>query len=433
MEQRHQKIARVKHPFPYRINLGRLKQDVLALGNIGRNADDNGIYRIAFSDADIEGRRWLMQQMEQAGLIPYMDEVANVFGGFEKDETNQQPYVLVGSHLDSVPCGGTLDGALGVLAGLECMRIIKEQGLKTKYPIEVVAFSDEEGRFGGMLGAQAFSGDLTPEDILSKYDVDGHKLTDVMEQQQLMPLAALEAKRDPDGLHAYLELHIEQGPVLERTNNQIGVVEGIAGLFKWSARLIGAANHAGATPMDMRNDAFQGLADFAHEIPRILDENGTPLSRATVGKIDLEPGFPHTIPERADFTLVVRDTNKAVLNELHDAFRKALSAIARRRALKFEYDLISWIDPIDCDPQLIDCIEQSAVAGKVSYMRMPSGAGHDAQFLHKVMKTGMVFVPSKDGKSHSPAEWTDWNDIEAGANVLLNALIEVAQPTNQNQ
>ncbi len=431
MQQRHEKIIRLKHPFRYSVNIDRLKKDILELSRIGLNSEDNGIYRIAFSDADMEGRRWLQERIKGAGMTPYMDGAANVFGSFEKDESNKNPSVLVGSHLDSVPCGGPLDGALGVLAGLECMRVIREKNIKTKYPIELVAFSDEEGRFGGMFGVQALSGNLTPEDILSATDVNGVRLTEVMQAQGLEPMDALDARRSAESMEAYLELHIEQGPVLEHDGMQIGIVEGMSGMFKWLVRLIGTANHSGTTPMHLRNDAFMGLAEFASELTRVLDENGSEMSRATIGKVELEPGFPHTIPGRAEFTLVVRDMTSEILDELHDAYRKALSAIARKQALMFEFDIISRIEPALCNKQILKCIEQVAQRAKVKYLYMPSGAGHDAQFLAPRIKTGMLFVPSKDGKSHSPAEWTDWIDIETGANVLLNALIDSAQEVTQ--
>lgn len=178
--------------------------------------------------------------------------------------------------------------------------------------------------------------------------------------------------------------------------------------------------------MDMRNDAFLALADFAHEIPRVLDENGTEQSRATIGKVELSPGFPHTIPGEAVFTLVVRDGSSEVLDELEGAFRKALSAIARRASLMFEFDVLSRIEPTENDPEMADAIERTAMAMQLDSQRMYSGAGHDAQFLSRITRTGMIFVPSKGGVSHSPAEWTDWHDIANGANLLLNVLLEVA-------
>jgi N-carbamoyl-L-amino-acid hydrolase len=247
-----------------------------------------------------------------------------------------------------------------------------------------------------------------------------------MKRAGLEPLGALDARRLPTSMRAFLELHIEQGPVLEKMGKTIGVVDGISGVFKWIVRLIGKADHAGTAPMNMRSDAFMGLADFAHEIPRIIDENGTDRSRLTVGKVELKPGSPHTIPGEALFTLVGRDSDESVMQELCNSCRKSCSAIARRHNLKFEYEQISWLAPMKCDLELVEMLERQASALEYSFLRMPSGAGHDTQFLSEITRAGLLFVPSVGGVSHSPDEWTHWSDIECGANLLLNAAVALA-------
>jgi N-carbamoyl-L-amino-acid hydrolase len=425
MEAKAQSTHESNHSQYHTVNQERLKKDIFDLSRIGLKEDDKGLYRIAYSEADMEGRDWLMGRIRDAGMIATIDGAGNVFG--RMPDTGDQPSVIVGSHLDTVPCGGALDGALGVLTALECMRTMHEQGFKTRYPLELVAFSDEEGRFGGMFGSQAFIGDVTPERIYNSVDSDGISMMSEMEARGMDPLKALDAWRNPDLVHAFLELHIEQGPVLETLGHDIGIVEGIAGLFKWQVRLRGAANHEGTTPMHMRNDAFLALADFAHEIPRVLDENGTEHSRATIGKVELSPGFPHTIPGQAEFTLVARDATSEMLDELEIAFRKALSAIARKASLMFEFDIISRIEPTTCDEGLVKTLEKAAGDLHLKSHRMYSGAGHDAQFMAQITRSGMLFVPSKGGVSHSPGEWTDWHHIENGANLMLNALLEIAE------
>lgn len=232
--------------------------------------------------------------------------------------------------------------------------------------------------------------------------------------------------RDPRGLHRYIELHIEQGPVLTHRGVPIGVVEDITGLFKWSVVFRGESNHAGTTPMEIRRDAFMGLADFAHELPRILDENGSERSRATIGKIQIVPGAPNTVPGLVEFSLDVRDTDGEVLKELGIACRKVLSAIARRRDLMFEFAELSRIQPVACDREVIAAIEAGAAALDLPALRMPSGAAHDAQIMAQSVPIGMILVPSRDGVSHSPAEWTSTNDIEAGANLALLTLVRLA-------
>jgi N-carbamoyl-L-amino-acid hydrolase len=405
------------------INLERLKSTLLELSRIGFNDDDNGVYRVGFSEADMDARRWLMGLLEAEGFRPTMDGAGNVYGRLGASDL---PSVTVGSHLDTVPAGGMFDGALGVVSALEVLRTCRDHGLDPRWPLELLATSEEEGRYGGMLGAQAIAGGLTPGVILGMHDADGNRLSDAMTAAGLEPLGALEARRLPQSMRAFLELHIEQGPVLERLGKTIGVVDGISGVFKWIIRLIGKADHAGTAPMNMRSDAFMGLADFAHEIPRIIDEDGTDRSRLTVGKVELKPGSPHTIPGEALFTLVGRDSDENVMQELCNSCRKSLSAIARRHNLRFEYEQISWLAPMKCDPDLVESLERQAAALGLSFVRMPSGAGHDTQFLSEITRAGLLFVPSVGGVSHSPDEWTHWSDIESGANLLLNAAVTLA-------
>lgn len=408
---------------PLKVDFERLQRDVETLGNIGRK-EDHGVYRMAFSDGDMAGRQWFCDRIEEAGLDLHIDGAANIHGRLGWD--GERPSVMTGSHLDSVPGAGHLDGALGVVVGLECVRRLKELGVALRYPLESVAFTDEEGRFGGMVGSQAIAGKLTPETIYNARDLSGVTLVDAMAERGLNAMDALRARRTPESVHAFVELHIEQGPVLDRKQVPIGVVEGIAGLFKWDVRLIGTANHAGTTPMDMRNDAFQGLAELGGEIPRILEEDGSARSVATIGRVNLKPGAANVVPGRAEFSLEVRDTDPQVLEQLSDAFRKAISAIGRRRGLMFEFEVLSEIEPVKCDPGIVEIIADSARALGSETLVMPSGAAHDTQMMASLTRAGMVFVPSKDGRSHSPAEWTPWEDIENGANVLLNTLYKLA-------
>ncbi len=405
------------------IDIERLKRTLFELSRFGFNEADNGIYRIGFSAADMAARRWLLQALERDGLAPRMDGAGNVWGRYGPPDA---PSVTLGSHLDSVPAGGMFDGALGVVAALEVLRRLKEEQVELALPVELVATAEEEGRYGGMFGAQAIAGELTPGGILGMHDPDGCRLADALEAAGLEPLKALEARRAPGSMRAFVELHVEQGPVLEQSGKTIGVVDCIAGVFKWIVHLIGKADHAGTAPMNMRSDAFMGLADFAHEIPRLIDEDGTERSRLTVGKVELRPGSPHTIPGEAIFTLVGRDTDEAVMRALCNACRKSLSAIARRHKLMFEYEEISWLKPVACSPEIVECLERLAEKRGCSWQRMPSGAGHDTQFMAGITQAGMLFVPSVGGVSHSPDEWTHWSDVETGANLLLDAALELA-------
>lgn len=408
------------------VNSERLKADIEDLSKVGL-VDNKGIFRMAFTEGDMAGRQWFKQKLEHAGLEIYEDGAANIHGRLNWD--GKTPSVMTGSHLDTVPGAGHLDGALGVVVGLECLRRIKEENVKLHYPLEVVAFTDEEGRFGGMLGSQSIAGQLTPESIHNAIDLDGVKLTDAMSQQGYDAMQALHARRNPDSIHAFLELHIEQGPILDQMGFSAGVVDAITGLFRWEVSLIGTPNHAGTTPMHLRNDAFQALAEFSSQIRRILEENGSERSVATIGKVEISPGAANVVPGRVAFSLDVRDTEKRVLDELRNAFRRALSAIARRHDVMFEFNVLSEIQPVKCDVGLIEEVKSVAEKLKIPAFQMASGAAHDTQFMATITRAAMVFVPSKEGRSHSIAEWTDMEHIEKGSNVLLNVLARIAGNT----
>lgn len=408
-----------------RIDLERVKQDIYTIGRYGYNPDDQGVYRQGFSDEDMKARAWLQQQFTNLGLHSHMDGAGNVIGRYGQPG---QKALLIGSHMDSVPAGGMFDGVLGVVAGLECIRVLKENDIPLKHAIEVIGTSEEEGRFGGMLGAQALSGALKLDWLeRAKDNTTGELLRDAMARHQMPYHLAMEAARDPEQLVGFLELHVEQGPVLEQTHNTIGVVEGISGVFKWMIRFIGKADHAGTAPMNLRSDAFMGVADFAHEISRIIDEEGTDKTRLTIGTVELKPGFPHTVPGRAEFSLVGRDMSEDIMKNLTDSCRRVLSAIARKHSLMFEYDQMSWLSPQHCSPEMIQLLERHSKALGYKTLIMPSGAGHDCQFFTEITPTGLLFIPSVGGVSHAPDEWSHWHDVEKGCNVLLNSVLELTR------
>jgi N-carbamoyl-L-amino-acid hydrolase len=406
------------------VNVQRLESDLASLARIGRG-ETPGIHRTAFSEGDRAGRQWLRERLETAGFEVCIDGAANM--GAIWPEGRDRSCVMTGSHLDTVPGAGQLDGALGVVCGLEALRVLSENDVALSRPVELVAFSDEEGRFGGMLGSQAMSGRLTPESIEQARDLDGVTLAEAMAACGYRAQSVLSAEREPDSIHAFVELHIEQGPVLERDGSAIGLVDGITGLFRWDVRLIGEANHAGTTPMDMRRDAFQAVAEFAMEIERILEEHGSPRSRATVGRVELVPGAANVVPGEARIALEVRDTDRRILKELGHAFRRTLSAIARRRDLGFEFDVVSELEPVACHERVMAAVARACEHAGIEPLRMPSGAAHDTQMMARIAPAGMIFVPSRGGRSHSPAEWTAPADIERGAQVLLRTLLELAR------
>ncbi len=407
-----------------KIDQERLRNTFDALAAIGRE-DDGSIHRPAFTDNDMEARRWLVEEAKGRGLEAKIDGAGNVVVRSPQTPPDA-PVVMIGSHTDSVPHGGAFDGAMGVMIALEILTVVHEAGLADKHPTEAIAFSDEEGRFGGMLGSRAVAGLLTPADIAQSTDLEGVPLKEAMKAQGLDAEQALRVARRRDSVRAYLEVHPEQGPVLDTEGAPIGVVTEIAGLFKWAVTLKGRADHAGSAPMHLRADAFGGLAEFAGEIPRLLEEHGTEAAVATIGRASLRPGAANSVPAVAEFSLDVRDADSGTLKELGAAMRRALSAIARRRGLMFEFDIIEEIEPRPCSEEMIEAIERSIKKRGIEPRRMPSGAAHDAQMIASIAPIGMIFTPSVGGRSHSAAEWTQWEDVELAADVAFDAALELS-------
>ncbi len=412
-----------KPPRRTTINLERLRRDLEALGRIGRNPLTGGIDRVSFSDADMEGRRFVRGLMEKAGLTVTLDGAGNLSGRWN---VGDGPVVMLGSHLDSVPNGGMFDGALGVIAGLECVRSMREMGLTPALPIEVIATAEEEGRFGGMFGSQALAGQVTRKWLETARDDSGTRLFDAMCAQSMDPYEALKAKRPEGSIAAFLELHVEQGPVLHSEKKPVGIVTGISGVFNWTVKLSGEANHSGTTPMNMRRDAFAGLAEFACAIPHLIAENGTGTSRITIGKVSVEPNFPHTVPGAVEFSIVARDMDETVMRALAAGAKSHIAAAATKHGLSFTIDEASWLAPSPCHPDIIAACKRAALKLGLDAPLMPSGAGHDTQTMAAISRAGLIFVPSIGGISHAPEERTEWADIESGANLLLHAAIDLA-------
>lgn len=403
------------------IDLDRLKSDIEAVNEIGRIAGQPGINRVSFSDADMAGRRWLMGRMEEAGLQARIDAVGNVFGRWN---CGSGPVVMAGSHLDTVPQGGPLDGTLGVCAALEAVRAMKGSGIAPARPVEVVCTADEEGRFGGMLGSQVICGEVGPDWIARAVDDSGLRLAEAMRTQGLDPEAAV--ARDASDIAVFLELHIEQGPVLARADVPIGIVDAISGVFNWTVTLTGEANHSGTTPMDGRRDAFRGLADFGAAMPAILARAGGPETRLTVGKVALDPNFPHSIAGAAVFSVIGRDVDEAVMRTLAEACRAEIREAADRNGLGSDIAEQSWLPPTRLDDAVAGTLIEITRRSGLEARMMASGAGHDVQTFARHCPAGLIFVPSIGGISHAPAERTDWADIERGANVLTRAIAAFA-------
>jgi N-carbamoyl-L-amino-acid hydrolase len=404
-----------------KINGQRLRRDLEELGRIGRD-EHGGVSRPSFSPADFEAREWLKRKIEEAGLCYRQDGAGNQFGRIECGG----PTVMAGSHIDTVPNGGMFDGAAGVVAALEAARRIVEEKVPLKKALEIASFTDEEGNLvGDFLGSRAFMGLLDEKEIRSGRTSFGLPFADVLKKTPFTAEGILAAHEARPGLDAYLELHIEQGPVLEEEGVPIGIVERITGKHYRQCAFIGESGHAGTTPLELRRDAFLGLADFALKATQHVATKHYG-SMLTVGKAALHPGSFSVIPGRADFTLEFRSGAAESLAAIEKEVFGLAEDVASTRGLTFVSRVVDKTAPVAVAPRLLSLLEEECRTLGYPSMRVTSGAGHDAQILAGACDSGMIFVPSPDGISHSPAERVDWDDLEKGANVLLGALLRLA-------
>ena len=398
---------------------GRLLGRIQQLGQIGRDGDGR-LTRLAASDADKQGRDALVAWMREAGLDVVVDRIGNIFGVWSG--VDRQP-VLIGSHIDTVIDAGVYDGCYGVLAGLAVIEALKAADVAPARPIAVAAFTNEEGvRFApDMMGSLVHAGGLSVDEALASVGVDGASLG--AELARIGYAGAAE----PGFLkpRAYVELHIEQGPVLEREGIPIGAVENLQGI-SWSRVTIeGAANHAGTTPMAMRRDAGLAAARVIAFLGDLAKASPTPTV-ATVGYVDFEPNAINVIPSRAIFTVDLRDPDEGRLQAAEAALAEYLSGLAAAEDVRISTERLARFEPVTFDPRIVELVEDAARSRGLACRRMTSGAGHDAQMIARIAPTAMIFTPSIGGISHSPRERTEDADLIAGANVLLDVVRALA-------
>ncbi|MEO0703091.1 MAG: hydantoinase/carbamoylase family amidase [Pseudomonadota bacterium] len=389
------------------LNPARFLSDLTALRQIG--AVGCGVVRPAYSDADIAARRWLLARIADAGLTPQVDAVGNVFGLAETGG------VLLGSHTDTQPEGGWLDGALGVIAGLEVARAARENGGP---PISVVSFQDEEGRFGALTGSEVWTGSLSLADADAKADAAGLRFSEA--RRSLGDLAGPHVPLSR--FRAFLEIHIEQGPVLDGGPDRIGIVTAIVGARQLHVTLEGQQNHAGTTPMHLRRDAMQGVADVAVGLRTALQPIVTVDSVWTMGQVTLAPNAPSVVPGKAEFTIQWRDADAARLADMEEAVRETLTRVGADRDLRVTIT-DSWaLAPTQMDPGVVAaCSDAAEEICPGAWRAMPSGALHDASNVAAHLPTAMIFVPSIGGISHDFAEDTGEDDLILGLQVLARA------------
>lgn len=412
----------VTSPGSLRANRARLQQRFEALAAIGRQPS-GGLMREAYTPAYLEGQALVGSWLGRAGLTTRLDAIGNLFG---RTAAPDGPVVLTGSHLDAVRNGGTFDGAAGVVAAVEAVTAIVEAGAPLKRPLEVVGFVEEEGRFIGLLGSAVMTGTIAPERLVGLQDEDGVAFEAALREAGLDPARVGEARRAPDEIAAFVELHIEQGAILEREGLPIGVVTAIAGTHRLAVEIAGRADHAGATPMDARQDALLAAAEVVVAARRIALASGRPTIRTTVGQLYVEPNVTSAVAERVRFVVDVRDVDAEARAEVARQVEEAIDRACAVEGLTYRIENPMSAPPGPTDPAVRAAIDSACARLGVPSMPIMSGASHDAQNLALVTPTGMIFVPSRAGRSHSPAEYTEPEQLALGTDVLIATLLELA-------
>ncbi|MCV9999336.1 M20 family metallo-hydrolase [Pararhizobium sp. YC-54] len=395
----------------FQIDGERMLADLGKLRTFG--ACGNGVKRRAFTDADIASRKWLATRMTEAGLTVHIDPVGNVFG-MPGEATN---CILVGSHSDTQPEGGWLDGALGVIVGLEVARAAREAGGP---PIACVSFQDEEGRFSTLTGSRVWTGALSLEDADQLVDADGACFA--QERQKAAQIGPV-ANVPPEWFRAFLELHIEQGPVLDTTGERIGVVSDIVGIAGERMSFIGEQNHAGTTPMRLRKDAFQALVRFTDALNTKLRTIVGPATVWTIGHVVVHPNAASVVPGRVDFSVQWRDPSDRLLQDMRTVIHQTAKETADTNGIEWQHSNYNAIPATRCDPTIVSVLERAArTAAPNAWRPMTSGALHDAANVSKLMPMGMLFVPSINGISHNFDEDTAIADLVLGAQTFAQAV-----------
>jgi N-carbamoyl-L-amino-acid hydrolase len=415
--------VRAERPGP-RVNPARLRADLEALSAFGRPTGgtfQHGVSRVGYSDADVAGRRFVMELMRGAGLQPRIDAAGNILARRSgRDES--LPPILFGSHIDSVPDGGNFDGDLGSLAAVEAVRVLNEHRVATRHPLEVAVWANEEGvAFGnGLCGSRAAAGLLEPDELSQVWN--GVVKRDAIRKIGGDPDRIESARRAPGSIRCYLELHIEQGGTLEQSHTAIGVVEGIVAIDRYDVTIRGFANHAGTTPMPERRDALIAASHLALAVREVVTaERGRQVG--TVGQLSVSPNAPNVIPGLVRHTIELRDLSEDKIERLAGEIQKRARLIAEATGTSIDLARTSHHRGALASPALQDLISGAAADLALSHVRMPSGAGHDAQAMARLAPMGMIFVPSVGGISHSPKELTSWEDCARGADVLLRSVL----------
>jgi N-carbamoyl-L-amino-acid hydrolase len=400
------------------INSKRLNESIEKLAQIGQVAE-GGLTRIAFSQEDIAARNLVQNWMIEAGMNVRIDPAGNVIGRYEGKQPNF-PVLATGSHIDTVPNGGKYDGNLGVLAGIEIVRTFNENNIRLQHPIEVVVFTDEENT---MIGSKAMAGTANNDAEFYRL-ADGTPIAESLAKMGGNWSKFISAKRDRSQIAAYIELHVEQGGILDSLDKQIGVIEGVVGMYRGTITVIGKANHAGTTPMEMRQDALVAAAQIVLEINN-LGKNFPGKQVATVGKFNVFPNATNIVPGQVEMSIDVRDLSAENVKDLITKLEQKLIEIAANTQTKISLNPYLWVDPTLSAVAIQNAIVDSCNQLELSHYSLPSRAGHDAQEIGRFTDMGMIFVPSIEGISHSPKEYTTPEQCTQGTNILLQTFLRL--------
>jgi len=408
-------------------SLDRIKRDLEILSTFS-TTPGKGVTRFSYSESDKSARDYLLKQFRGLGLIVREDAVGNIRARLLGTDQNA-PVVMTGSHLDTVLHGGKFDGAVGVVCGLEVIRVLKERKTRTRHSIELIIFVEEEGSnfMSTMAGSKTLIGKYCADDLKKIFSENGTSMYEMAEERGFNPRRASECVIRSGEIKAMIEMHIEQGAVLDSEKLSIGIVESIAGIKSYTVEVIGVSNHAGATPMNLRKNPMSTATKVISEIDRIVAEKANPSTVATVGKIDCFPNIHNVIPEKISFTLDVRDVEPGGIEVTIKEVEKRLIKETKHNGLKMEIKLVAETDPVKLSSSVIDVIEEEARKMRIKYKRMYSGAVHDSSLLADITSVGMIFVPSINGRSHVPEENTKLEDIKVGCDLLLRSIERLAR------
>lgn len=407
-------------------NLKRIQRDIEALAKFNATPD-NGLTRLSLTEPEQAARRYLKNELQALSLKVYEDAAGTIIGRLEGEDPSL-PCIMIGSHFDSVKNGGHFDGPAGIVMGLEIIRTIVDEGIKLKYPLEFVGMIEEEGgRFGsGVFGSRAMARGIEYETLINMIDSEGVSMAEAFQAYGYNPKDILNAKRKPEEIKAFLELHIEQGPILEKEKLDVGIVEFVVGISECRIKLLGRPDHAGTTPMNMRQDPLIAASKLVQAVEGFAN-NLSDGTVATVGSLITKPGAFNIVASEVELTVDIRSKYQASIDSIKDSIEKMLKCFLENQGMTYEIHPLLDIKPVEMAKDIQKIMNTCARDNGISAKTMISGAGHDAMIMAEVTDVGLLFVPSRGGRSHSKEEWTDYDQLQKGIELLYHTVLEIGE------